>query len=97
MGVFLLFCLASVGLTQIVVEGEIMEVPREWLRSNLHPKVFKVFECPMCFGFWSGMICGAMLLELNILVILGAGFAGSFLSTFANIFLNYLEARSIVD
>jgi len=48
------FILASFGLTQIVVYGTIFEKvrPTEGMLGTL-------FHCPMCVGFWSGVVLWA--------------------------------------
>ena len=90
-----LFALASVGLTHIIVDSELFSPVRDYLREALPEKVFRVFECYQCAGTWCGFICGALLLSLDWWVILGAGFAGSFLGTWSSIYLNYMEAKSV--
>jgi hypothetical protein len=93
-----LFIFASVGMTNIIVDGVIFQGVRDWLRTKLHPKIFKLFECYQCAGLWCGMITGAMLINhINPFVIFCCGLAGSFLANFTALFFNLMEARSIVD
>ena len=52
------FILAAHGLTQILVYGTIFDKIRpskDWLRG-----FGKLFHCPMCMGFWSGMFLFAI-------------------------------------
>ena len=47
------FILAAYGLTQIIIYGTIFNTLRpskEWLKGT-----GKLFHCPMCMGFWSGV------------------------------------------
>lgn len=75
----LLFLLATIGLTNILVHGRILDVipVRPWLRNILGPNWFELFECYECMGFWCGLICGFALISTNIFVCLACGFAGS--------------------
>jgi len=93
----ILFALASIGFTAIMVESIILQSFREFLKARIHHNIYKVFECFQCMGFWTGLACGYVLISQNPPVVLMCGFTGSFLSTLSATYLNYLDARSIVD
>jgi len=94
----LLFALAVIGMTNIIVDGAIFSTPREWLKEHLPTKLFQLISCYQCCGTWCGFILGAMLIcYWNPFVIFACGMAGSFLAAGTSVFLTYLEARSIVD
>jgi len=84
---FLLFCLSTIGLTNILVHGVIMDV------IGLRPFATKCLKkinadsmlgCYECMGFWSGLLCGAIFFSSwswwCIPVIVASGWAGSVLS-----------------
>jgi hypothetical protein len=94
----LLFVMASIGMTNIIVDGVIFQPVRDFLRQKLPARIFKLFECYQCAGMWCGMICGAMLVSWrNPFVIFCCGLAASFLAHMTALVFNYLEARSIVE
>ena len=64
----------------------------KWLMSNIQ----KIFTCYQCMGTWSGFICG-FLLGFDPIMILLCGFSGSFLTVFAAVISNYIEARTFID
>lgn len=97
MNALVLFILSSIGLTHIVVDGSIFQPIRDVLKKILPTKVYTVFECYQCAGTWCGLICGAMLFEVTVWNLLVSAFAGSFLSTWSITYLNYLEARTLID
>ena len=66
----ILWALATMGLTHIIVESPMFK----WLREYGKP-----FTCYQCFGFWSGIICSALNYPTNWILIPVYGFAGSFL------------------
>lgn len=77
---FLLFCLASVGLCHIVVDGSIFEPVRQYFRYKNWSWLVKLTSCYQCAGFWSGLavaLCFYIPYSLPLLYAL----AGSFLST----------------
>lgn len=84
---FFLFCLATIGLTNILVHGRIMDViglrpfAAMWLKKINSDGVLSCYEC---MGFWSGLLCGAIFFSSwswwCIPVILASGWAGSVLS-----------------
>lgn len=80
----ILFALATIGLTNIIVHGKILDVSgvRPWVKSKLHPDVFQLFECYECTGFWAGVLMGLLLVSWNPLVFVPCGFAGSVLGQF---------------
>lgn len=93
MNEFLLFVLATIGFTHIVVDSKLMEPIRTFLQNTLPEKVFEVFTCYQCFGFWSGIVCGTILISYNPLTIFMCGCAGSFLSQWAANHLTVQESN----
>lgn len=93
-GTFLLFAVATIGLTHIIVDSTLFEPIRSKLKDVLHSKVYKVFECYQCAGTWCGFITGLALVSKDISTILMCGFAGSFLAMWGARYLDYLEAKS---
>jgi uncharacterized membrane protein YfcA len=90
-----LFILASIGMTHIIIDGSIFSSLRYWIKNNLPEKIAKLFECYMCLGFWCGMIIGAGIVSQNPVQIFACGCAGSLLSQLTAIILNLLEAAII--
>ncbi len=81
----ILWALATVGMTLIVVESPLFAWPRK--------RIGKPFSCYTCMGFWSGIICwlpfvlrGATLYPMLVL----HGFAGSFVATLSISILEWL-------
>jgi len=81
----LLFMLATIGLTNILVHGRIFDLikvfkfsVREWMHKWNWSK--QIFECYECTGFWSGLICGYLIVSDSCGLILTCGFAGSVIS-----------------
>lgn len=60
-------------------------------------KLSKIFSCFQCMGFWTGVLCGLILISFNPLIVLCCGFAGSFLSPLSMTFINYLEAQTLFN
>ena len=67
---FLIFCMATVGLTAILVDGKIFAPFRERLEKRARsPKdrrtwsgfLLDILTCYQCCGFWSGLFCGLIL------------------------------------
>lgn len=94
---FLLFMFASIGFTHIVVDSVIFAPIKKFLQAKLPDNIGKVFDCYQCAGTWCGFLTGAVLLSWNPLVWIPAGFASSFLSYWAAIYLTYLEAKTVVE
>lgn len=84
-------------MTMIIVDSSILAPFRELLRKTLPEKLYKLVECYQCTGFWSGIVCGLILIDINPFIVFMCGCAGSAASTFWATYLVYLEARSYVD
>lgn len=77
----ILFALASVGMTNIIVESKIFQ-PVRWLLSVILPSsVYEVVECHQCCGTWCGFLCGYVLISSNWLIVILCGCAGSLLAS----------------
>lgn len=98
---FILFFMATVGMSHIVVDGSIFEGFRSWIKSNSEkykvPYLGTVFECYMCSGTWCGFLMGYIWISDDILKIFACGCAGGFISNFAAILINYFESLTIVN
>lgn len=66
----LIAILVAYGVTNIVTQGSIFYSFREWFGTSmvssnrlkwLYGKIYKLLNCPMCFGFWVGILVGAFL------------------------------------
>lgn len=98
LGDFLLFAFATIGLTHIIVDPAAIAQPfREWVEANMPSYISKMFSCYQCCGAWIGFLMGALLISYNPFVIFACGMAGSFLSTWAATYLNFLEAQSLIN
>jgi hypothetical protein len=96
----LFFLLASVGLTQIIIDSKIMEGVRNYMKKVLSEYWYTLFECYMCCGFWSGVFCGLVMFFdctwSGAGVILLAGFAGSLASTFYSALMNIMDGLTVL-
>lgn len=84
-----LFILAVVGLTHIVVDAEIGEPLHEWIGPRC-PVIARIMDCYQCAGFWCGLALGPVV-SWNPLLWLVCGFAGSFLAQLGWLVLDSLE------
>jgi hypothetical protein len=93
----ILFGLATVGLTNIIVDpATIMQPFRDFVDKKCPPWVSKLFSCYQCSGTWVGFLCGYALVSNKPMTVFLCGMAGSYLSTISATYMNYLEAKSIV-
>lgn len=82
---FLLFSIATIGLTNILVHGRILDVItiknkslRYWI--TIPNFIKEILGCYECTGFWSGLFCGAFFVHPHWWMIILYGFAGSVFS-----------------
>lgn len=81
---FLIFILSTIGLTNIVVHGKILDnlKIRPLLKKILPAGFYELFECYECTGFWAGLIMGYFLVSHDLVLFVPCGFAGSLVSQF---------------
>ena len=93
----ILFALATVGLTNVLVHGKILELlgVKPFLRKYMKPDWFSLFECYECSGFWAGMVCGFLVVAglSEWPIILACGWAGSVLAATYNTFIFWLNSK----
>jgi hypothetical protein len=86
---FLMFCLGTIGLANILVHGRIMDVIglRPLARKILTPlNADSMLDCYECMGFWSGLLngiiwfMGSTPLWFLPFVVIASGWVGSVLS-----------------
>lgn len=94
-----LFVFGVIGMTHIMVDSDMPFLL--WFRNKvdkyLPTKWSKIVHCYVCQGFWCGLFCGwAAFTGITWVQILLAGCAGSLLANFMAIYMNYLEAKTII-
>ena len=100
----LLFLVASIGLTHILVDSTLFQEARDWLRDKINEycwpwaaaKLTKMIGCYQCMGFWCGLFSGYLAFGWKPATLLLCGWASSFLAMWGALYLNYLEANTVV-
>lgn len=96
---FLLFVLATVGLSHIIVHGSIFQPIKQWLSDKGYKRILDMTNCYQCSGFWSGFLVSIIMFILGSLPTgfgflfhaVVYGFAGSFVSDAAGTILDWLK------
>lgn len=97
-----LFCFGSIGITHILVDGEIFRPVKEYINEKLPVFFSKLLNCYQCTGFWVGVFCFWFLyfdcknIYTSFIYLFLCGGASSCLSYFWALALTYLEANSII-
>lgn len=77
----ILFIIATIGTTNILVHGKILDDDHLGLRSWIKKRLGKyqdVLDCYECAGFWCGLVMGSCLISYwNPLILIPCAFAGS--------------------
>jgi hypothetical protein len=79
----IIFFLSTIGFTVIVTKSKITKPFRDWTL-----KYTTLFKCPLCFGFWSGIIIYFLPESLDFIKY---GFSGSFIC-----YLSFLLTEDLV-
>ena len=100
---FLLFALATIGLTHIMVDSDMPLVAwlrkvGMWILEKIPPQKHwqKVLTCYQCCGTWVGFFAGWALLTKDPFGIFLSGCAGGFLAQWGGYYLDALQAQCIV-
>lgn len=88
---FLLFLLAGIGITNIIVNATILERPRNFIIANSW-FFGKLVTCMMCAGFWVGFFLGIHA-SLNPIYM---GGAISLLSYILSEIMEYLQILAAI-
>lgn len=91
----ILFVFGTIGLTNIIVHGKILDTIglRPWVKTNLKKEVFELFECYECTGWWSGLLMGCFL-TYDPFLLLACAFSGSVFAQFYTDMVNYIRSKT---
>ena len=100
---FLVFLFGCIGITSIIVDGEIFKPIKDFIQNKVPEFINTLLNCYQCSGFWVGIIFGFCLEYKNLnnfsafayLFLLGGLSSAS--SYFYALYLTYLEANSMVQ
>ena len=87
---YFLFILSSVGITTIFTISSIFEPVRDFLEKR-SAYVGEMINCPMCTGFWVGLVVSACSFDMNIVY---AGAIASFSSWMMISLVELIQVKS---
>ena len=90
----IIFILACIGMTNIIVDGAIFDKPRNFLKGL--PFFGKLVTCHQCAGFWCGGLCYLMLNEFtwDIPMTLISACAGSYLANLNILVMDFIISKT---
>jgi len=97
-----LFAFGCIGVTHILVDGEIFRPVKEYMDQKVPKFLMKLLNCYQCTGFWVGvffgffMFCNCEKIHELVLNLFLTGGASSCLSYLWALILTYLEANSVI-
>jgi hypothetical protein len=103
---FFMFLISTIGMCHIIVDSSLLSGFRESFKKYCDmmklPKIGEIVECYMCCGTWCGFFMGFIWMDKTydldfFLKIFASGCAGGFISNFAAMILNWIEAATIVN
>jgi hypothetical protein len=96
-----LFIISTIGMCHVIVDGSIMQGFRSTVKNIAYKlkvaHLGQIVDCYLCCGTWCGFLMGYIWVSEEPLKIFACGCAGGFISNFAAVFLNYLEAATIIN
>lgn len=95
---FILFAFATIGLTNILVHGAILDhiiIVGRSVRKWMHYWKWSesLFSCYECTGTWAGFFCGGLVISNHMSIILACGFIGGLLSAWNNLLFEYMNSK----
>lgn len=95
-----LFALATIGLTNVLVHGAILDDEhlkiRSWLKSRLG-RFGDLFNCYECTGWWAGLIMALILVSWRPNIFLPCAFAGAALGHLYTLLTNFIESHTAYE
>ena len=109
----ILLLIGSVGMTMIVVEGEIFVPIKNFMKKFMPSFFMKMMDCHQCCGFWSGLLLSFFFYTpmwagmdtgdciINLMQTLGKNFASgcaaSLLSVFWAAIMMFIESKTMIQ
>jgi len=86
--IFVFITFAGIGATMIITESYLFKAIRDAIDPKRYPYLAKFVKCPMCVGFWVGMIFQTIVylmipINLGLLSIVITFFQGCVTSLFS--------------
>lgn len=100
---FLVFSIGCVGITSIIVDGEIFKPVKDYMHDKVPEFFNSLLNCYQCSGFWVGIFFGIAINynDLNnvpnFACLFLYGGLSSASSYFYALYITYLEANSMVQ
>lgn len=96
---FMIFALATVGMTTIMINSNfpLVKLVRDKVEASSYTSLHELWGCPMCMGWWCGLIMALMLYPAGWMTF-PLACTGSIVSRFADsIFdnLTYMATSSM--
>lgn len=92
-----LFVLATIGLTNVLVHGSILDENhlkiRPWIQARLG-RFGDLLSCYECAGWWSGLIMGLTLISYHPAIFIPCAFAGSAIGHFYTSITNLIDSNT---
>ncbi len=89
----IIFILASIGLTNIIVNSNIFKPVREWMELQSEA-LGELFGCVTCVGFWVGLFLPMFYFDMPCLI-------GGAISSISNyvfvVVIDYLMAKAYLE
>lgn len=96
-----MFFLCTIGMTQIIVDGSILEGFRSFVKSCSKllrlEHLGSIVDCYLCTGTWCGFFMGYVWISKDPVEIFACGCAGGFLASLGSSVLNWIESATIVN
>ena len=92
--------LASVGMTNIIVNASIFDKERNYIFSHTSDRVRSLLSCMLCTGFWSGMLFGIALNIDPIMFALSTSALSEVYGTlisFVNNYNEYIDGANYIE
>lgn len=96
MALLIMFAIATIGLTNTLVHGKILDLIgfREYAEKHLPEWFNEMIKCYECTGFWSGVFMALLAyfcMSIPFWWVIPCGFAGSVVSSFYTEVIFYLQ------
>lgn len=76
---FILFMLATIGMTSIITTSSLFTGIRSLVKKTMPNWACEAIQCPQCVGTWTGFFCGYILVSTAFPIVFLCGCASSVL------------------
>lgn len=99
---FILFVLATIGMTEIITQSDLFQYLKDWLIDLAEKEKVNInwfinaLNCSQCVGFWSGITMGLIFISNTFWLTFACGCTGSMIANLYVLLYTFIQSKTSI-